>query len=257
MKLYQSFLLCGIFSISSLNFGCKEKQDAKVYSVARETPASPAPDPHGGAMPGMTPPGHPSVGGMTGAPGVSGAPGMSGQAAPDIDTGTPPPQWKMKAPTPMRLASFEVKGDKEATADISLIILGGAAGGVLDNVNRWQSQLGQPDFTAEDLAQKAQILDSPLGKMTVVDLQGLPSGADAAKDGRIVAAIVSNGGMVFFFKMRGNAELVGAQKEDFLKWASAVRADAQAKAPASPLPSPSAAPSADNAAAADATPSSK
>jgi len=236
MKLYPSFLLCGIFSISLLNSGCNEKQDAKVYSVAKETPSAQPADPHAGAMPGMTPPGHPSVGGM------AGAPEMSGKTAPEIDTGTPPPQWKMKAPTPMRLASFEIKGEKETVADISLIILGGAAGGVLDNVNRWQSQLGQPLFTAEDLAQKGQILDSPLGKMTVVDLQGLPAGADAAKDGRIVAAILSNAGMTFFFKMRGNAELVGTQKADFLKWATQVRA-AKPGAPADKAPAESATPS--------------
>ena len=161
----------------------------------------------------------------------------------------------MKPPTPMRIASFEVKGDKETVADISLVLLNGAAGGVLDNVNRWQSQLGQPDLTAEDVAQKAQTLDSPLGKITVVDLQGLPQGADAAKDGRIVAGIVSNDGVTFFFKMRGSAELVGAQKDDFIKWVSTVRigADKDAKSPVAPSPSPAS----DNAAAGGSTPPSK
>ena len=218
-----------------------------MYSVAKETPG--IADPHSGGMPGMTPPGHPSVGAAPDSATTSGKP------APEVHIGTPPSLWKMKPPTPMRIASFEVKGDKETVADISLVLLNGAAGGVLDNVNRWQSQLGQPDLTAEDVAQKAQTLDSPLGKITVVDLQGLPQGADAAKDGRIVAGIVSNDGVTFFFKMRGSAELVGAQKDDFIKWVSTVRigADKDAKSPVAPSPSPAS----DNAAAGGSTPPSK
>ena len=248
MKLQQSFLLVGIFSISALNSGCNDKQDTKVYSVAKETPAAPqSPQiaaPPGGVMP-VTPAGHPSVGGMTDVQIPSGK-----ASAPEIDTGTPPPQWKMKAPSSMRVASFEVSGEKEATADISLILLNGAAGGVLANVNRWQSQLGQPDLTEETLAQKAQVIDSPLGKVTVVDLLGLPAGADAAKDGRIVAGIASTDSMTFFFKMRGNAELVEAQKEDFVKWVSKVRV-------AAGKPAAEASPSPDNAAAPAPVPPSK
>ena len=167
---------------------------------------------------------------------------------PEISAGTPSPQWEMQPPTSMRLASFLVKGEKGAMADISLIVLGGAAGGVLDNVNRWQSQLGQPDLTADELAQKAQHLKSPLGEMTVVDVQGLPQGADAAKDGRIIAAIVSGDGMTLFFKMRGNAELVGAQKADFIQWVGTVRF-VEVKPEAASVPAtPAAAPTMDAAA---------
>jgi len=242
MKLQKSFLLVGVFSISVLNSGCNNKQDATVYSVAKETPSAQ----HAGTPTAM-PPGHPTVGAMTGEA------AMSGNPAPEINVGTPPPQWKMKGPTPMRVASFEVKGDKETVADISLILLNGAAGGVLDNVNRWQSQLGQPDLTAENLAQKEQHLQSPLGELTVVDLQGLPQGADAATDGRIVAAIASNNGVTFFFKMRGNAELVGAQKEDFIKWVcSAHTGAAKAETATQPATCPVAPP-----AHADASPTPK
>ena len=233
MKLQRFFLFSGALALVALNSGCDNKQEPKTYSVANppsETPA--AVHPSGGA-PAAIPPGHPSVGPM------KGAPAPDGKRAPEISSGTPPPHWEMQPPTPMRLASFLVKGEKGAMADISLILLNGAAGGVLDNVNRWQSQLGQPDFTADDLAKKAQHLQSPLGDMTVVDLQGLAPGADAVTDGRIIAAIVTHEGMAFFFKMRGNAELAGAQKADFIRWACTVRSgevqtDTAAKAPASP-----------------------
>jgi len=252
MKLQRLFLLCGALSISALNFGCNDKQDATVYQVAKETPAPATSAPKSDAMPEATPPsGHPMVGAAGNIPAA--APG--GKVAPEVNVGAAPAQWKMKAPTSMRLASFEVTGEKGATAEISLIILNGAAGGVLDNVNRWQSQLGQPDLTAESLAQKAQIVDSPLGKITVVDLQGLPKDADAAKDGRIVAGIVPNDGMVFFFKMRGNAELVGAQKDDFVKWMSKVQIGADKTSSDTASPSPAvASPAPDNAPAPEASP---
>ncbi|MEI6561348.1 MAG: hypothetical protein WCO68_04585 [Verrucomicrobiota bacterium] len=237
MNLHPSTLLCGALAVLALHSGCKDKQEAKVYSVEK-TPAQATP-PAQQAMPAAMPPGHPAIGPTSG--GIVAA----DKPLSEIQPGTPPPQWVMQPPTPMRLASFLVKGENGASADISLIILGGAAGGVLDNVNRWQSQLGQPDLTADALAQKAEHLPSPLGEMTVVDLQGLPQGADAAKDGRILAAIVTGEGMTFFFKMRGNAELVGAQKADFLKWAGTVRfgeakADAETKSstPAAPASSP-------------------
>lgn len=249
MKLQRLFLLCGALSISVLNSGCNDKQDATVYKVAKETPAPGMAASKSGAMPEAMPPsGHP----MVGAAGNTTASVPSGKVAPEVNIGTPPPQWKMKAPSSMRLASFEVTSEKGATAEISLIILNGAAGGVLDNVNRWQSQLGQPDLTAESLAQKAQIIDSPIGKITVVDLQGLPKDADAAKDGRIVAGIAPYDGMVFFFKMRGNAELVGTQKDDFVKWMSQVQIVADKT---SPEPSPAvASPAPANAPAPEASP---
>lgn len=225
MRFNQIFLLGGVLAISILNPGCG-KPEAKVYTAPKEIPA-----PQSAEMAAI-PPGHPSMGGAM--PAMN--PGM-GSSMPELNTGTPSPQWKMKAPTQMRLASYEVKGEKEAVADISLIVLGGAAGGILDNVNRWQSQLGQPELTAESLAQKAQPMESPLGKMTLVDLQGLPQGGDPAKDGRIVAAIVSRGDMTLFFKMRGNAELVSAQKEAFVKWIGTVRLGAESPATA-PSPTP-------------------
>jgi hypothetical protein len=58
--------------------------------------------------------------------------------------------------------------------------------------------------------------------VTVVDLAGMPKGADPAKDGRIIAAMISGNGSTLFFKMRGNAALSEAQKAEFLKWVAVV-----------------------------------
>ncbi len=122
----------------------------------------------------------------------------------------------------MRRASFLVKGDKGALADISLVSLGTAAGNILDNVNRWLDQLGQPPITEQKLGEIAQRLRTSLGDVVIVDLAGLPKDADPTRDGRIIAAMVTTGDSTLFFKMRGNADLAEAQKGDFIKWVAAV-----------------------------------
>lgn len=215
-------LLCACFS------GCKDKDEVKVYRVSK-------------AEAEVTPP-HDS---MHESPGMGGLPpmgapmdAMAPAGQPSEVTGTPPANWEVQPLSSMRLASYLVKGENGATADISLVVLAGSAGGVLDNVNRWLSQLGKPAITGEQLAQMAQHATSPFGDVTVVDLEGLPAGADAAKDGRIIAGIASGEGKSYFFKMRGNAPLAESQKEGFIQWIGTVRmteAAAEPVAPTSPV----------------------
>jgi hypothetical protein len=122
----------------------------------------------------------------------------------------------------MRQASFLVKGDNGAITDISFVSLGSAAGDVLENVNRWLGQLGQPPITEQKLGEIGQRLRTSLGDVTIADLTGLPDNADPARDGRIVAAMMTTGNSTLFFKMRGNADLTEAQKGEFIKWVAAV-----------------------------------
>src|SRR6266581_2141807 len=151
------------------------------------------------------------------------APRMPAGLAPAAATAvTTPPNWEPQPLSQMRQASFLVKGDKGAVADISFVSLGTAAGNALDNVNRWLDQLGRPPITEQKLGEIAQRLTTSLGDVVVVDLAGLPKDADPAKDGRIIAAIARTGSSMLFFKMRGNAELTEAQKGDFIKWVAAV-----------------------------------
>ena len=151
------------------------------------------------------------------------APRMPGSVAPSAQTAvTTPPNWEPQPLSQMRQASFLVKGDNGAVADVSFVSLGSAAGNVLENVNRWLGQLGQPPITEQKLGEMAQRLHTSLGDMTIVDLAGLPDNADPARDGRIVAAMMTTPDSTLFFKMRGNADLTEAQKGEFLKWVAAV-----------------------------------
>jgi hypothetical protein len=184
---------------------CEKNSEIKVYRVSKaplEESASQQQD----AMPTNT-----------------AAPRMPGGLAPTAETAvTTPPNWEPQPLSQMRQASFLVKGDNGAVADISFVSLGTAAGNVLENVNRWLDQLGQRPISEQKLGEIAQRLRTSLGDVIIVDLAGLPKDADPAKDGRIIAAMATTGGSTLFFKMRGNADLTEAQKGDFIKWVAAV-----------------------------------
>ncbi|HSV63232.1 MAG TPA: hypothetical protein VLH83_07775 [Chthoniobacterales bacterium] len=137
-----------------------------------------------------------------------------------------PPNWEAQPLSQMRQASFLVHGENGAVADISFVVLGPAAGNLLDNVNRWLGQLVQAPITEEKLKGMIQPLPTARGEVAVVDLSGQPENGDATKDGRIVGAIAADANGTAFFKMRGNTTLVGAEKENFLKWIAASRASA-------------------------------
>jgi hypothetical protein len=184
---------------------CEKHSEIKVYRVSKaplEESASQQQD----AMPTNT-----------------AAPRMPGGLAPTAETAVAtPPNWEPQPLSQMRQASFLVNGDNGAVADISFVSLGAAAGNVLDNVNRWLDQLGQPPITEQKLGDVAQRLRTSLGDVIIVDIAGLPKDANPARDGRIIAAMATTGASTLFFKMRGNADLTEAQKGDFIKWVAAV-----------------------------------
>jgi hypothetical protein len=139
-----------------------------------------------------------------------------------------PPDWEPQPLSQMRRASFLVHGENGTVADISFVTLGPSAGNILDNVNRWLAQLAQPPITTEKLASTIQQSPTARGDLAIVDLAGQPENGDSSKDGRIVGAIASDEGRIAFFKMRGNPALVGAEKENFLKWVISSRAASSA-----------------------------
>jgi hypothetical protein len=203
MKLRAVFLSLAVVSFAA----CDNKSEIKVYRVSKAALEEAASEQQS-AMPANAP--SPSMPG-----------GMSAPVAPTASVPAPP-NWQAQPLSQMRQASFLVKGDNGAVADISFVGLGASAGNVLENVNRWLSQIGQPPIDDQKLNQIAQRLTTSIGEVTVVDLEGLPPDADPKKDGRIVAAMASNSGSTLFFKMRGNAALTESQKSDFVKWVAAV-----------------------------------
>src|SRR4030095_12568709 len=202
MRISKYFILA--FS-AALLASCEKNSEIKVYRVSKAPLEESAPQQQD-AMPTNT-----------------SAPRMPAGLASTAETAVAtPPNWETQPLSQMRQASFLVKGDNGAVADFSFVSLGSAAGNVLENVNRWLGQLGQTPITEQKLGEMAQRLHTSLGDVTVVDLAGLPDNADPARDGRIIAAMVTTANSTLFFKMRGNADLTEAQKGDFIKWVAAV-----------------------------------
>jgi hypothetical protein len=199
--------------------GCeKSDQQIKVYRVEKAPLKAPAAAPEGESRPPPDlPPSHPPIGGGSAVPAAVG----SAAAPPIVASAAAPPNWESQPTSEMRKASYLVKGTDGSSADISLVTLGGTAGNVLDNVNRWLGQLKQPPLTAEQLPQVVRHLPAGQGHVAFVDLQGEPEQGDPQKDGRIIAAIATADGSTSFYKMRGNIALVGAEKENFVKWVTA------------------------------------
>src|ERR1051325_3111329 len=119
---------------AALLASCEKNSEIKVYRVSKAPLEESAPQQQD-AMPTNT-----------------AAPRMPGGLASAVDTSVPtPPNWEPQPLSQMRQASFLVKGDNGAVADISFVSLGPAAGNVLENVNRWLSQIGQPPITEQQL----------------------------------------------------------------------------------------------------------
>src|SRR4051794_40888135 len=208
MRISKHLIFSQVLS-AALFVGCEKNSEIKVYRVSKAPLEESAPQQQE-AMPTNT-----------------AAPRMPGglASAADISVSVPA-NWEPQPLSQMRQASFLVKGDNGAVADISFVSLGSAAGNVLENVNRWLDQLGQPTITEQRLGEIGQRLRTSLGDVTIVDLAGLPDNGDPARDGRIIAAMLTIANSTLFFKMRGNADLTEAQKGDFIKWVAAV-CDAQ------------------------------
>ena len=181
-----------VLLLAMLASGCG-RDDMKVYRVAKED-ASPQ-QPVAQTMPG----GHPGV--------ASAPPRLQWKL---------PAGWEEMAPGEMRVASFKVKGQGTNQADVSVIPLAGMAGGDLNNVNRWRSQVGLAPVTQAELAKLAEEIEIAGSKASLYDQAGL-NPADGGKS-RILAVALYREDTAWFFKMTGDDELVAQQKPAFVEF---------------------------------------
>jgi hypothetical protein len=132
-----------------------------------------------------------------------------------------PAGWQEQKPSSMRLASFMVVGGAGAKADVSVIKLGGAAGGNLLNVNRWRAQVGLAPVDEAGLQKLITTQDVNGQQVAVVDMAG--RSVESGDPARLLAAIVPRSGNTWFYKMVGNDQLVAQQKLAFLKFVESAR----------------------------------
>lgn len=154
---------------------------------------------------------------------------VSAPAAPLPEAGAAPgsPQWEVPAgwtetdAGPMILKKFSIAGQGEQKAFVSISSFPGDVGGVFANVNRWRGQLGLPPVEADKLAEATQTLETAGGKATMVDFTGTDGRTGRAS--RLVGAIVPHGDQTWFYKLTGDAPLVGPEKESFVRFVKGVR----------------------------------
>lgn len=137
----------------------------------------------------------------------------------DLLTWTMPDGWKEASPgsdpSGMRLvdARFGEKGEGECY----ISIMPGPAGGLNANLNRWRKQMGQPDYTEEEID---KLPKKPLFKRDGVyaafdgDYKGVGM-TDAAKGYRLAGIIHSAEQATIFVKMIGPKALVEANAAAF------------------------------------------
>ncbi len=190
----KTHFICTLAALAVLAAGCN-RDGVKVYHVENTDTSTPPPP-------------------AAAAPAAMPATMPSGLPVPDTSTlpklkYTVPDGWQEKTPTEMRVASFGIS-ENGKDADMSVIPLGGMAGGDLANVNRWRGQVGLDalaDADLQKLAEKVEIAGQP------ADLYDMAGTAE-----RIVGVIFHNGDATWFFKMTGDPDLVEKQKPAFVSF---------------------------------------
>jgi hypothetical protein len=210
--------------------GC-HRDDVKVYRIAKEQdqasqPAAPAlptdsPNP-------KLPQGHPDISTMPGATLAA-----SASAAPQLTWKTPA-GWTEVPPSELRVASFKVAGAGGKQADVSVIPLPGMAGTDPANVNRWRGQVGLPVMTDDELQKSAESIEAGGQPAQLYDIAG--QNPASGETSRILGVIQHRDNTAWFYKMTGDAGLVGQQKPAFVEFLKslnfAAAASTQAEMPA-------------------------
>ncbi|WP_243316199.1 hypothetical protein [Geothrix paludis] len=165
----------------------------------------------------------------------------TGQEAPSGPMGMPPADGGMPAPPRpsgqgslkwslpqgwsevpgegMRFATFKspVAGKNEAT----VVVLPGAAGGELANVNRWRGQIGLGPIDEAALAAARKVVKTKAGALNVYDFT-----SEGQTKSRMVAGLISTpDGNTWFLKLTGDADPVAKAKPDFMRILESLRLD--------------------------------
>jgi len=130
-----------------------------------------------------------------------------------------PKGWSEVPGEGMRFATFKspVPGKNEAT----VVVLPGAAGGELANVNRWRGQIGLGPIDETALTTARMVVKSKAGALNVYDFT-----SEGQAKSRMVAGLISTpDGNTWFLKLTGDAGPVAKAKPDFMRILESLRLD--------------------------------
>ena len=188
-----------------LGLGCKQDPPRQILP-----PAAPPTRAAQEMLDPSLPPGHPAIpveapdGNMPTMP-PSHVPAGADAIAWDLPKG-----WIEAHTGGMRLATL--KPPAAGKIDVSVIMIPGAAGGELANVNRWRGQIGlQPIDEAARLQMRREV-KSKAGAVSLYDFA-----SDGADKQRVIAGLLFVDGRSWFVKMVGDDEPVVTSRADFAR----------------------------------------
>ncbi len=158
---------------------------------------------------------------MGGNNGISGDDGMrrnDGMGGDDRGLNwTLPAHWKALPASGMRVAAFEIPIPNESPLTLTVVKLGGPAGGVLANINRWRNQLGLAPISPSDVSKSLTKMETAAGmELAITDIQN-PQGE------HILAAITSAQGETWFFKVQGTETKIEGVKSQIILFLKSIR----------------------------------
>jgi len=151
----------------------------------------------------------------------AGAPLAGADAAPGSTKWAAPANWTETDAGQMVFKKFSIAGAGDQKAAVSVSFFPGDVGGVFANVNRWRGQLGLAPIESAKLGEVTQTLETPAGSATLADFTGTDSRTGRAE--RLVGAIVPRGNQTWFFKLMGDAPLVGQEKDNFTRFVKGIQ----------------------------------
>lgn len=155
------------------------------------------------------PKGHPPIS-QTPA-GVCPVPGVKVDAAPI--RWTSPAGWNQLPATAIRIGNFLVAGPDGKKAEVAITSFPGTVGTELDNVNRWRGEIGLEPVEQGGISSQSVTVDSLPGKL--YDFAG------ASANTMVVS--LPREGRTWFFKLRGDKDVVNGAKARFLDFLKSVR----------------------------------
>ncbi len=124
---------------------------------------------------------------------------------------TTPPGWEELAPTSMRVGNFLIKkGDQKA--EVSILQFPGRVGTELENVNRWRGEIGVKPVGESDVSAQSVAIGRGTGKLYNIPGPTLST----------LAAVLEKGDISWFFKMRGDKEVVSQSAETFAEFLKSI-----------------------------------
>jgi hypothetical protein len=140
--------------------------------------------------------------------------------ASDKPTWVVPNDWQPGQLAQFLVARFLVKGDGDTVAAINVSQLAGDGGGLAANVNRWRAQLGLAAVSESEIA-KLPTIDASGAKATVTEINGTDPRSN--KPASLVGIVLPLNGQTWFYKLMGDANVVAAQKDAFIKFVQSAK----------------------------------